>query len=56
MHEKHSKEFTAADKDRDSTLMKDEAKKLLHVSKNFEAINTDRDGKLDREEIHQFMH
>ena len=56
MHEKRSKEFTAADKDSDGTLTKNEAKKLPRVSKNFDAIDADKDGTLDREEIHQFMH
>ncbi len=56
MHEKRSKEFTAADKDSDGTLTKDEAKKLPRVSKNFDVIDADKDGTLDREEIHQFMH
>jgi Ca2+-binding EF-hand superfamily protein len=56
MHEKRSKEFSAADIDTDGTLTKEEAKKLPKVSKNFDAIDTDKDGTVDREEVHQFMH
>ena len=56
MHEKRSKEFSAADTDADGTLSKEEAKKLPKVSKNFDAIDTDKDGTVDREEVHQFMH
>ncbi len=54
-HDKGSKEFEAADKDRDGTLDKKEAKKLKNVYKNFDAIDADKDGTVDRDEIHRFM-
>lgn len=56
MHEKRSKEFSAADTDNDGTLTKDEAKKLPRVFKNFDAIDVDQDGTVDRDEVHEFMH
>lgn len=55
MHEKGSRAFMAADKNKDGTLDREEAKKLPHVSKYFDAIDTDKDGTVSREEIHQFM-
>lgn len=54
-HDKGSREFEAADKDKDGTLDRKEAKKLPRVSKNFDAIDTDRDGTIDRDEVHHFM-
>ncbi len=54
-HDKGSKEFSAADKDHDGTLDRNEAKKLKKVYKNFDAIDVDKDGTVDREEVHRFM-
>jgi Ca2+-binding EF-hand superfamily protein len=56
MHDKGSKEFSAADKDHDGTLTKAEAKKLPHIYKNFDAIDVDHDGTVDRDEVHTYMH
>lgn len=56
MHEKHTKEFVAADTDNDGTLTKEEAAKLPNVAKNFDAIDADKDGTVDRDEVHTFMH
>ena len=56
MHEKHTKEFNAADADHNGVLTTEEAKKLPRVSKHFDAIDGDKDGTVDRDEVHQFMH
>jgi Ca2+-binding EF-hand superfamily protein len=56
LHEKRSKQFSAADTDNDGTLTKEEAVKLPKVSKNFDAIDVDKDGTVDRDEVHNFMH
>ena len=55
MHDKGSKQFDAADKDKDGTLDKKEAKKLKNIYKNFDAIDVDKDGTVDRDEVHNFM-
>lgn len=54
-HEKGSREFAAADKNKDGTLDRKEARKLPRVYKNFDAIDVDKDGTLDRDEVHDFM-
>ncbi len=55
MHDKGTSAFMNADKDKDGTLDREEAKKLPRVSKNFDAIDTDKDGTLSRDEVHQYM-
>lgn len=54
-HDKGSKEFAAADKDKDGTLDRKEARKLKKVHKHFDAIDVDKDGTVDRDEVHNFM-
>ncbi|MCX7628196.1 MAG: EF-hand domain-containing protein [Methylophilaceae bacterium] len=54
-HERGDRAFAAADKDKDGTLDRQEAKKLPRVYKNFDAIDVDKDGTVDREEVHNFM-
>lgn len=55
MHARGEAKFKEADKDRDGTLDKEEAKALPRVSKNFDAIDTDKDGTVSMEEIAVFM-
>jgi len=55
MHNKGSMGFKKADKDKDGTLDREEAKTLPHISKNFDAIDVDKDGTVDRDEVHNFM-
>ena len=54
-HAKGDAAFTKADKDKDGTLDKTEAKGLPRVSKNFDAIDTDKDGTVSLDEVHTYM-
>lgn len=54
-HDKGTEEFTRADKNKDGSLSKLEAKKIPHISKHFDAIDIDKDGTVDRDEVHNFM-
>jgi len=47
--------FKKADKDKDGTLDKEEAKSMPRVAKNFDAIDTDKDGTVSLDEIHAAM-
>jgi hypothetical protein len=55
MHDKGDAAFKKADKDKDGTLDRAEAKAMPKVSKNFDAIDVDKDGTVSREEIHTYM-
>ena len=55
MHDRGATAFKDADKDKDGTLDKEEAKAMPHVAKNFDAIDTDKDGTVSLDEIHSFM-
>ena len=54
-HAKGDAAFTKADKDKDGTLDKTEAKAMPRVSKNFDAIDTDKDGTVSLDEVHTYM-
>jgi Ca2+-binding EF-hand superfamily protein len=47
--------FAEADKDKDGTLDREEAKAMPKVAENFDKIDTDKDGTVSMEEIHSFM-
>ena len=55
MHQKGKAAFEAADKDKDGTLDREEAKAMPRVSENFDAIDGDKDGTVSMEEVHTFM-
>lgn len=54
-HKKGSRDFSAADRDHDGTLDRDEAAKLPRVSRHFDEIDVDQDGTVDRDEVHEYM-
>jgi Ca2+-binding EF-hand superfamily protein len=55
MHRKGEAKFAAADKDKDGTLDKEEAKAMPRVAKHFDEIDADKDGTVSKDEIHTFM-
>jgi Ca2+-binding EF-hand superfamily protein len=54
-HARGEAKFAAADKDKDGTLDKEEAKAMPRVAKHFDEIDADKDGTVSKEEIHTFM-
>lgn len=54
-HEKGKAHFTAADKDNDGSLDREEAKAMPHVARHFDRIDTDKSGTVTAEELHAFM-
>ncbi len=51
---KGSDHFTKLDKDKDSMVSKDEAKKNKELAKQFDSLDTNKDGKLDQAEFSAF--
>ncbi|TCV93333.1 EF hand domain-containing protein [Luteibacter rhizovicinus] len=49
------KNFTAADKDKDGFLTRDEAKAMPFVSKHFDEIDTQKTGKVSEKDIGQYL-
>ena len=54
-HEKGKAHFTAADKDNDGSLDREEAKAMPHVAKHFDRIDADKSGTVTVEELRAFM-
>ncbi len=55
IHEQGKERFTAADKDNDGSLTREEAKAMPRVAQNFDAIDADKSGTVTEKEIHDYM-
>ncbi|MEK6208995.1 MAG: calcium sensor EFh [Pseudomonadota bacterium] len=54
-HQRGMEGFTAADKNGDGMLDREEAKAMPRVVKNFDAIDADKSGTVTGKEIHDYM-